>query len=133
MTYDPGLVIWYVDNKYDNNVEAQHPGHGFLNVVDAHQNVAKWSDGSVAANRYQVQDAAFSKKKTDNMFLDYRDLLGKYLAEKSQRPEPVFDDHRDYYNPDNPYIGVQLPSYGLKVHVTGQSKDDSVGAIHIQK
>lgn len=131
MTYDPGLVVWYVDKKYDDNIEADHPGHGFLNVVDAHQRIAQWSDGSLAANRYQIQDAAFSMNKTDDMFLDYRDLDGKYLKLKGQTAENLFDDSHKYYQPGLPYMGVDLPNYGLKMRVTGQAKDMTVGRLFI--
>ncbi|GGE50778.1 protease [Pullulanibacillus camelliae] len=140
MTYDPGLVVWYVDNKYDNNVQADHPGNGFLSVVDAHQKIAKWSDGTVAADRYQVQDAAFSKNKTDAMFLNYMDLNGTYLKERAQRPVSVFFDKHDYSETgpilDNglqTYLGVKLPKNGVKINVIGQSRDMTVGAIHISK
>ncbi|HET7578590.1 MAG TPA: immune inhibitor A domain-containing protein [Bacillales bacterium] len=137
MTYDPGLVVWYVDGKYTNNWVGVHPGHGFLSVVDAHQNVAYWSDGSVASSRYQVQDAAFSLNKTDKMFLDYRPLhipgLDIFLKEKKQQAVPLFDDSRSYINPDHPYFGTILPQLGLKFRVVGQSDDMSVGAVRIYK
>ena len=133
LSYDPGLVMWYVDNKYGDNVEASHPGNGFLNVVDAHQNVASWTDGTIASNRYQVKDAAFSLNKTGDVFLDYTGILSRNLVEKGQAPVPVFNDANSYYNPSFPYIGVQLPQDGLKVNIVGQAKDMSVGSIHIQK
>lgn len=133
LSYDPGLVMWYVDNKYGDNVEADHPGNGFLNVVDAHQNVASWTDGTIASNRYQIKDAAFSLNKTGNVSLDYSGILNRNLVEDSQAPVPVFNDANAFYNPSYPYIGVQLPQDGLKVHVIGQAKDMSVGAIHLQK
>ncbi|MED4227864.1 immune inhibitor A domain-containing protein [Neobacillus cucumis] len=133
LAYDPGLVIWYVDNKYTDNVEADHPGHGFLNVVDAHQNVASWTDGTIASNRYQIKDAAFSLNKTGNVFLDYHDITNRNLVEAGQAPVPAFNDAKAYYNPSYSYIGVQLPQIGLKVNVVGQAKDMSVGSIHLQK
>ncbi|MGV3488953.1 MAG: immune inhibitor A domain-containing protein [Tuberibacillus sp.] len=133
LAYDPGLVVWYIDDKYDDNVEADHPGHGFLNVVDAHQNAVTWTDGTLASNRYQVKDAAFSLNKTGSVFLDYSGIVDRNIIVKSQAPVPVFDDARSYYNPNTPYIGVQIPHNGLKVHVIGQAKDMSVGAIHLQK
>ncbi|MFC4618680.1 immune inhibitor A domain-containing protein [Camelliibacillus cellulosilyticus] len=131
MTYDPGLVVWYVDNKYEDNIELNHPGHGFLNVVDAHQRIAQWSDYTIASNPYQIQDAAFSLNKTDDMFLDYRDINGRYLKLNGQKAEPLFDDSKKYYQSGLPYIGVDIPKYGLKVQVTGQAKDMTVGRLFI--
>lgn len=132
LSYDPGLVMWYVDGKYSDNVEADHPGNGFLNVVDAHQNVAAWTDGTIASNRYQIRDAAFSLNKTASEFLDYTGILNRNLNLDSEAPVPAFNDANPYYNPSYPYIGVQLPKDGLSVQVTGQAKDMSVGAIHLQ-
>ncbi|HET7658603.1 MAG TPA: immune inhibitor A domain-containing protein, partial [Bacillales bacterium] len=129
MTYDPGLVIWYVDNKYSDNIGLLHPGHGFLGVVDAHQNLATWSDGVIASNSYQVQDAAFSMQKTDDMYLDYTHYYdGLYLEENSQPSKALYDDHFNNYDEKNPYIGLKIPDYGLKVRVIGQSEDNTVGA-----
>ena len=140
MTYDPGLVVWYVDNKYDDNVQADHPGNGFLSVVDAHTKLVKWSDGTLASDSYQVQDAAFSLSKTDKMFLDYRDINGRYLQEKSLLPMPLFYDGFNYSEKGpvldsglQTYLGVKLPKNGLRFTVIGQAKDKSVGVINIAK
>ncbi|MCX7133235.1 MAG: immune inhibitor A [Aeromonas sp.] len=38
MRYEPGMLLWYVDNSQDNNWVGVHPGEGFLGVVDADQN-----------------------------------------------------------------------------------------------
>ncbi|WP_343076320.1 hypothetical protein [Pullulanibacillus sp. KACC 23026] len=132
LSYDPGLAVWYVDNKYSDNVEADHPGNGFLNVVDAHQNVLAWTDGSIASNRYQAKDAAFSLNKTAAEFLGYTGVANHNLVIDSFAPASFFNDAKSYYNPTYPYIGVQLPQDGLKIHVIGQAKDMSVGAIHLQ-
>jgi immune inhibitor A len=133
LTYDPGLVIWYVDNAYDDNWVGNHPGDGFLGVVDAHQNTAVWSDGTAASTIYQIQDAAFSTKRTDVTFLDYRSLLGLYLYEKGQRPVATFDDRRDYSNPGQIYAGRHVPRYGLKIDVLAEARDRTVGKIRIHR
>ncbi|HEX6923292.1 MAG TPA: hypothetical protein VF149_05670, partial [Bacillales bacterium] len=80
--------------------------------------------------------------------LDYRPLPGydMFLSLKGQHPVPAFDDHRDYSETGfykvmgadeqlksvKATMGVKLPEFGLKIHVAGQSKDMSVGRIHIQ-
>ncbi|TCP31682.1 antibacterial peptide protease [Scopulibacillus darangshiensis] len=133
MTYNPGMVVWYVDNSYTDNWVGNHPGDGFLGVVDAHQQIAKWSDGSLASTRYQIEDAAFSLDKTNKEFLDYRDLLGLTLTKKKERPVPVFDDSRDYSDKGMIYAGRNIPEFGLKINVLAESKDKSVGAIQLSK
>lgn len=132
MTYDPGLVVWYVDNSYGDNWVGYHPGDGFLGVVDAHQVTAKWSDGTVASTSYQIQDAAFSLNGTDYMFLDYRDINGRTLTLAGQTAVPVFDDLQDYSNPGQIYAGRNVPKYGLKVSVVDQAADKSVGQIKLE-
>ncbi|TMU86061.1 M6 family metalloprotease domain-containing protein [Bacillus sp. BHET2] len=133
MTYDPGLIIWYADEKYGDNWTGVHPGEGFLGVVDADQRELKWSDKSMAATRYQIHDAAFSMNKTEKMFLDYRELTGLTLVDKDTHKNQQFYDKRSYLNEKMPDAGRNVPEYGLKIKVTGQSKDRSVGRVEISK
>ncbi|MGI2328036.1 immune inhibitor A domain-containing protein [Planococcus sp. YIM B11945] len=133
MTYDKGLVVWYVDPSYDDNWTGLHPGEGFLGVVDADQHTNYWSDGSPGATRYQLNDAAFSLKKTSKMFLDYRDLLGLTLKDTHTKNTPLFDDRVNYSNPGMVDAGRNVPTYGLKFKVTGESKDGTVSEVLIYK
>ncbi|MCR8850231.1 immune inhibitor A [Rossellomorea sp. SC111] len=133
MTYDPGLVIWYADEKYGDNWTGVHPGEGFLGVVDADQHELKWSDNTIASTRYQIHDAAFSMDNAKKMFIDYRDLLGLTLVDRDTHKNPEFNDKRSYLNEKMPDAGRNVPEYGLKIKVTGQSKDKSVGRIEISK
>lgn len=129
MTLDPGMVMWYVDNKYDNNWVGDHPGDGFLGVVDAHQETAVWSNGETAVTRYQIQDAAFSLNETDDMFIDYLDINGTSLAMEPQAAVSAFNDGFDYSNPGQIYAGRNVLPYGLEVAITDQAKDLSVAQL----
>ncbi len=133
MKYDGGLVVWYVDDSYSDNWTGSHPGEGFLGVVDADQGTLKWSDKSLAATRYQIHDAAFRLDKTDKMYLDYKSINGLTLADYDTKPYTVFDDSRDYSNPGKPDAGRNIPEFGVKIKLTGQSKDRTVGKIVISK
>ncbi|MEL3970888.1 immune inhibitor A domain-containing protein [Rossellomorea oryzaecorticis] len=133
MEFDEGLVVWYVDNKYSENWTGLHPGDGFLGVVDADQHANYWSDESVASSRYQVHDAAFSLNKSEKMFLDYTDLLGITLIDNHTARNPLFDDSADYSNPGLKDAGRNVPNYGLKFRVTGESADGTVGKVLIYK
>lgn len=130
MSFDPGLVIWYADTFYDNNHVGLHPGDGYIGVVDADQHVNFWSDKDIAATRYQVHDAAFSLQKTEKMYLDYN-YLGFYLRDNHTSMNPLFDDSQSYINPLIPDAGRNVPNYGLKIRVTGESEDRSVGQIRL--
>ncbi|WP_065429045.1 MULTISPECIES: immune inhibitor A domain-containing protein [unclassified Bacillus (in: firmicutes)] len=131
LTLDPGMVVWYVDNLYDNNWVGDHPGDGFLGVVDAHQATAAWSDGAVASTRYQIQDAAFSLNPTDKMFIDYLAVDNTSITLPSQPAVPTFNDYKDYSNPGQIYSGRNVPKYGLNISVLSQAEDNSVAQIQL--
>lgn len=133
MSYDPGLVVWYVDETYDNNWTGVHPGDGFLGVVDADQHTNLWSDKSVGSTRYQLNDAAFGLNKSSKMFLDYTNLLGITLKDNFTQRNPLFDDSANYSNPGLVDAGRNVPNYGLKFRVVGQSADGTVGKVLIFK
>lgn len=133
MKYDGGLVVWYVDDSYSDNWTGSHPGEGFLGVVDADQGTLKWSDKSLAATRYQIHDAAFRLDKTDKMYLDYKSVNGLTLSDFDTKPFSVFDDSKNYLNPGKPDAGRNVPKFGVKIKLTGQSKDRTVGKILISK
>lgn len=133
MTYDSGLVVWYVDEAFDNNWTGVHPGDGFLGVVDADQTINRWSDGALASSRYQVHDAAFNQGKAENMFLDYSSILGSVLRDNATQRTPIFDDSSKYTSPVLPQSGRDITSYGLKFRVLGQSDNGTVGKVLIYK
>lgn len=131
MSYDPGLVVWYVDESYDNNWTGVHPGDGYLGVVDADQHTNYWSDGAVASTRYQVHDAAFGLEKSEKMFLNYP---GQFtMKDNYTKRNPLFDDSADYSNPGMVDAGRNVSTYGLKFRVVGQSADGTVGKVLIFK
>ena len=131
MSYDPGLIVWYADNKYSDNWTGIHPGEGYLGVVDADQHELFWSDGTVAQTRYQIHDAAFSLRKDEKMFIDYKELLGRTLTDKKNQFVKEFNDKKSYLNEAIPDAGRNVPQYGLKFKVTGEAKDRSVGRVLI--
>ncbi len=133
MTYDSGLVVWYVDEAFDNNWTGVHPGDGFLGVVDADQTINRWSDGALASSRYQVHDAAFNQGKSENMYLDYKSILGSVLTDNATQRTPIFDDSSKYTSPVLPQAGRNITSYGLKFRVLGSSADGTVGKVLIHK
>ncbi|MQR94940.1 immune inhibitor A domain-containing protein [Fictibacillus phosphorivorans] len=137
MSYDGGLVVWYVDPSYTENWTGVHPGDGFVGVVDAHVNTdLKWNvlkDGSTpqASTRYHIADAAFGLDKTSGLDLNYPGE--QTLKLKSQPGVSTFDDSRSYVNKYMPDAGRNITNYGLKVRVNAQAKDKSVGSVVIYK
>lgn len=132
MSYDQGLVVWYVDESYgDDNWTGIHPGEGFLGVVDADQHTNYWSDKAVGSTRYQMHDAAFSLNKSEKMFLNYPGLFT--MTDNFTQRNPLFDDSANYSNPGLVDAGRNVPKYGLKFRVVGESADGTVGKVLIFK
>ncbi len=92
-----------------------------------------WSDKSVASTRYQIHDAAFSKDKSEKMFLDYRATNGLTLKDNHTKSYDKFKDDKDYMNKALPEAGRNVPEYGLEFEVKEDSKDGSVGKIEISR
>jgi immune inhibitor A len=131
MSYDPGLVVWYVDETYGDNWTGVHPGDGFLGVVDADQHVNSWSDKALGSTRYQMHDAAFGLSKSQKMFLNYP---GQFtMTDNFTQRNPLFDDSANYSNPGLVDAGRNVPKYGLKFRVVGESADGTVGKVLIFK
>ena len=134
MTFDDGLVVWYIDKQYSENWTGIHPGNGFVGVVDADQHTVKWGNGDVASTRFQVHDAAFSLDKTEKMFIDYTNSsYGDTIKDNFTKRTPLFDDSENYLNEGLVDAGRDVPDYGLKFRVTGQSKDGTVGKVLMYK
>ncbi|PEK98533.1 immune inhibitor A domain-containing protein [Bacillus sp. AFS017336] len=135
--YNTGLVVWYGDDSYTDNWTGDHPGEGFLGVVDAHPNaIVGTLNGKPSVDqstRYQVADAAFSYDKSPAFYInspsrgifDYQGLPGV----------TTFDDSKKYADPTGliPDASRKVPNYGLKFQVVGEAKDNSAGAVWIRK
>ena len=131
MSYDGGLVVWYVDDSYTDNWTGIHPGDGFLGVVDAHLGKdIKLSNGIEASTRFHIADAAFGLDPTTGLDISYPTYS---ILFPSQSAVSLFDDSNSFKNTFMLDAGRNLTSYGLKVRVNGQSKDKSVGSILISK
>jgi immune inhibitor A len=131
MRYEPGLLLWYVDNSQSNNWVGQHPGEGFLGVVDADQRPLTWSDGALASTRYQIHDATFSLGMAKPLILNHPS--GSFLQDLWIAPKRIFKDSHSYQHDAIPDAGKRLPQYGLKIAVTGQARDMSTGRIIVSK
>jgi immune inhibitor A len=139
LSYDPGMVVWYVDDYYTDNWTGVHPGEGYLGVVDADQNSILWkfADGktapTLASGRYQMHDAAFSKDKEAAITVNTDAELGRSPVDSYRFTEPSFSDRTDYSNTEIPALGRNIPKLGLTIQVTNQAKDNSSATITIKK
>ncbi|MGB7606182.1 MAG: immune inhibitor A domain-containing protein [Lutisporaceae bacterium] len=139
--YNPGMVIWYVNDYYTDNWTGVHPGEMYLGIVDADQsnNMWVWDDSSLASfpasGRYQMNDAAFSKN-TETTFAATYIIPGvgsRTVSDINLDKEHIFFDGEDYSNPELNTLGINLPNYGLKIQITQQENDNSGAEIIIKK
>lgn len=131
--YDPGMVLWYVDDYYTDNWTGTHPGNGYLGIVDADQNNITWTEGRkayYADNLFQMKDAAFSKKAQSNFNISSGTRL---ITDKNLATYPTFTDATNYLNSILPYVGRNIPSIGLKIDITTQAADNSTATITVKK
>lgn len=142
MSYDPGLVVWFVDETYDDNMVGIHPGEGYLGIVDAGQDLLLWKTANkhntgtqdkylIASARYQMHDAAFSINRQSQMSITYPATFT--LTDNQVVANPSFIDGNKYINDNAPDFGKLLTPYGLKFTVTGESTDRSAATILITR
>ncbi|HAK41603.1 MAG TPA: hypothetical protein DCM59_01265 [Clostridium sp.] len=143
LEYDPGLVMWYINGKYDGFKPDQdtneHPGELCVGVVDADQNPVtyKYTYGESGADKmnYQMHDAAFSLRPGSNLEVKGGSDKNTFTVKDNNTfMNPVFNDSNDYTaNYWGDPSGLILKNYGLKVFVTDESKDRSTAKIHIAR
>ncbi|MEZ8079639.1 immune inhibitor A domain-containing protein [Enterovibrio norvegicus] len=128
--YEPGLVVWYADDSYSDNWVGQHPGKGWLGVVDADQFALTWTDlGESASTKYQIRDAVFSLQDQAPIEVSFDDI--GTLIDDALNANPTFDDRSDYSNPEQPDAGRIVPQYGLSITVVEQAEDNHYGVVEI--
>lgn len=102
--YDPGVLLWYRNDAYTNNNSSEHPGQGFISVIDADQNRLSFGN-----TERQIRDAAFSLYPQTPLSGD------THLTANSQ-----FSDENDYSAPAQPQSGTKLPLWGIKFTIEEQ-------------
>ncbi len=138
-SYDPGIVVWYVDDYYTDNWTGVHPGDGFLGVVDADQKSILWTfaDGITppmkASGTYQMRDAAFNIKRESELKIDLTASFGRTATDNNRDPENKFEDSKNYLNSELPGLGRNIPKLGIKIQILGQGLKDKGAKIIIKK
>lgn len=134
-TFQNGMLVWYVDDSYEDNNVSEHPGHGSAMVVDARPAPFTYPDGTRPSNRRQPFDATFGLEKTDATCLHKQVLAGKGGSQTvetvaacapSTAGMPTFDDTNPnaYWSTANPQNSVKVAGHGVKVTVTGDAGTD---------
>jgi immune inhibitor A len=117
-SYQQGLLISYWDtSQVDNNVSV-HPGQGRNLYIDAHPETLYNIEGLPWRTRVQIYDAPFGLTKADSFTLH---INGKPSYIRGQDAAPLFNDKKNYYDPELPNHGVKLPAVGVKIKVQSQN------------
>jgi len=115
--YEPGVVVWYRNEAYTNNNSSEHPGFGFISVIDADQTLISPGDTG-----RQMRDASFS-------LYSQTDLSGdSNLAATS-----TFDDSNDYTSQQQLQSGTQIPLWGINLLVTQQDTNSDSATMSLSK
>ena len=129
--YNTGLHLIYRDTWWTDNNVGQHPGEGGWMVVDAHpypdyrSGYDDWYGIPVLwpwRSRIQTRDAAFSTLPTKAIWLTPYLGTPEKLLLAGRRPQPVFDDGRDFWYPMAWDSGTWVPTLGVKITVKGTDR-----------
>jgi len=130
MDFQPGLLVWYVDLSSSDNWVGNHPGEGWLGVVDADQNALLWAnDNAIAQTRYQMRDATFSLQAQTPFTLTASD--GNQLIDSNLEGNHYFSDDQDYSSPQAPDSGRLLTEKGLSVEIVEQEGNNEYAIIRL--
>lgn len=121
-SHTPGLLIWYRNFAIGDNMVGLHPGYVAIGVVDAHPEALLRSTGYFWRQRVQLMDAAFGLRDTVPNTLT---SAGVKITYGPLPAEPTFDDSKSYFDwqflkGTYQYIGLKLPTYGVKATVLSE-------------
>lgn len=135
ISYDPGMVVWYVNEFYNDNHGANHPGGGYLSVIDADQKNSYWifedKTAAFTTNSYQMHDAAFSMKLGSKFVVDATETYGRKAIDNHRSIHRTFKDTNDYTNSEIPTLGTILPKLGLNIEIVKQNLNNSGATVKI--
>jgi immune inhibitor A len=117
---DAGVLLWFNNPNYTDNNVGDHPGYGFIGVVDADQTLMKTGLTPQDSAR-QVRDAAFSR---------LTQMSGR-SGDTHLDANPEFNDTNDYSSPSAPAAGLVLPKLGLRFAVNAQAGDSTTATVQL--
>jgi immune inhibitor A len=112
--YQQGLLISYWNTQYEDNNASKHPGEGQMLVIDSRPKPVYNLTGQPWRPRFAGYDAPFSLTKADSLTLK---INGKPNYFRGQPANPVFDDSKQYWFPDQPTAGVKVPNAGVRIRL----------------
>jgi len=130
--YQDGLLISYLDTRFEDNNTSAHPGLGLILPIDSHPTPLLREDGVAWSSRYQSFDSTFTLEATEKLKLR---RLGIMYGYPSQPGVPVFDDSLQYWRAETPFAGVKNPNTGTQIQVksvVGKYKEPAVMTVVVK-
>ena len=120
--YQNGLLVWYVDNSYEDNNTSQHPGGGWALPVDARPAPIVFPGGAMIAPRRAAFDATFGPEWTNPITLHRN---GVAVTVPASKPIATFVDTNPdrYYSSAQPFASVKVGGTGTSIRVAWTSHD----------
>ena len=120
--YQDGLLVWYVNDQYEDNNVTEHPGYGQVLPVDAHPRPHVWKTNELTSNRINSYDSTFTKDSTDAFTLHRKGTSLKFPAQKGVS---TFGDTytNGYWYSQAPTASVKVAGTGTKIAVQGKQGD----------
>ncbi len=127
--YQDGLLISYWDDSYSDNDTSQHPGGGLILPIDSHPATMWRADGVAWRPRIQAYDSPFGLERTDAITL-HRNSQASYHP--SLKAMAVFNDNKQYWNPQTPTAGVMNPDTNTQIRVNGVNKKGGFMTVEVR-
>jgi immune inhibitor A len=130
-SFNPGMLVWFVDQGMADNNVSQHLGEGNALPVDARPNSLTYPDGSSPTNRREPFDATFGLSPVERTCLHKQvagNQPGTYTtleacnSDADRVAKPTFDDTLvdQYYSTAAPQNSVKVANEGVKATVVSE-------------
>ncbi len=116
--YQDGLLLSYWDSSQANNNTSEHPGEGLILPIDSHPQTLWRPDGNPWRPRVQAFDSPFGRQRTDAIMLH---VNSEPWSLKSRPGVAVFNDNKQYWNPETPTAGVMNPDTNTRITVKSEN------------
>ncbi len=127
--YQDGLLINYWDGSQSNNNTSEHPGEGLILPIDSHPQTLWRPDGNPWRPRVQSFDSTFGRQRTDAIMLHQNSAPWRL---KSRPGVAVFNDNKQYWNPETPYAGVMNPDTNTRITVKSENRNTGVMMVEVR-
>jgi immune inhibitor A len=118
-SYERGVLVTYWDTSQSDNATSDHPGEGLALEVDAHPAPIAGPDGEPWRGRVGQYDGTFGQRTAASYTL-HSQVTGKAGRITGLPGQPVFDDTKQWWYPEQPGMGVKTRNAGVRINVLSE-------------